>query len=121
MIAAAYKAYGCDEVILTPRSGDRGRDVIATVKGRFEIRIIDSVKALGPGQRVGHDDVRALLGVMSGDPKTNKGIVTTTAEFAPGITTDPFIAPFLPTRLQLVDGAKLADWLEELRRKPLHG
>lgn len=33
LIAAAYKEAGFDEVILTPRSGDLGRDVIATKNG----------------------------------------------------------------------------------------
>ena len=35
MIAAWYKAYGFDEVTLTPRSGDLGRDVIAVKKGEI--------------------------------------------------------------------------------------
>ena len=33
IIAGAYKKAGWDEVTLTPRSGDFGRDVIATKKG----------------------------------------------------------------------------------------
>src|ERR1017187_5514419 len=45
MIAAAFDEAGYDEVILTPRSGDFGRDVIAVRKGVGCVRIISSVKA----------------------------------------------------------------------------
>jgi restriction system protein len=55
LIAGGYEEDGCDEVILTPQSGDRGRDVIATSKKWGTVRIIDQVKlfvrsaATGPG------------------------------------------------------------------------
>ena len=49
LIAAAFDRSGYDEVILTPRSGDHGRDVIAIKKGIGTVRIIDSVKAYKPG------------------------------------------------------------------------
>ena len=116
MIAAAFDQDGYDEVTLTPRSGDRGRDVIAVKNGVGCIRIIDSVKAYKPSHLVKHDDVRALLGVLSGDPKASKGIVTTTSDFAPGIATDPLIAPFMPTRLELMNGEKLKSWLATLSK-----
>jgi hypothetical protein len=45
VVAGAFKNYGFDEVILTPRSGDFGRDVIATRRGVGCIKIIGSVKA----------------------------------------------------------------------------
>ena len=114
MIAAAFDQEGYDEVTLTPRSKDRGRDVIAVKRGIGCIRIIDSVKAYKPSHLVKHDDVRALLGVLSGDPKASKGIVTTTSDFAPGIATDPLIAPFVPTRLELMNGEILKRWLTTL-------
>jgi restriction system protein len=114
MIAAAFDQEGYDEVTLTPRSKDRGRDVIAVKHGIGCIRIIDSVKAYKPSHLVKHDDVRALLGVLSGDLKASKGIVTTTSDFAPGIATDPLIAPFVPTRLELMNGEILKRWLTKL-------
>jgi HJR/Mrr/RecB family endonuclease len=40
IIAGAYKKAGFDEVTLTPRSGDHGRDVIAVKRGLGSIRII---------------------------------------------------------------------------------
>lgn len=116
LIAAAFDYAGYDEVILTPRSGDHGRDVIAVKHGIGTIRIIDSVKAYTPGHLVRYDDIRALLGVLSGDPQASKGILTTTSDFAPGILNDPFIKPFIPYRLELMNGSKLRKWLEELTR-----
>jgi restriction system protein len=114
LVAAAFDRAGYDEVTLTPRSGDRGRDVIAVRKGIGSIRIIDSVKAYKPGHLVGHDDVRALAGVLLGDPQSSKGIVTTTSGFAPGIATDPFLKPLMPYRLELMDGHALQEWFQEL-------
>lgn len=114
LVAASYDAAGFDEVILTPRSGDLGRDVIAIKRGWFSVRIIDQVKAFAPGHRVTANDVRALSGVLHGDRQATKGIVTTTSTFAPGIETDPYIAPFFPYRLELIDGQALTSRLLEL-------
>jgi Restriction endonuclease len=45
IMAGSYERAGFDEVILTPRSGDRGKDVIATMRGHGTIRVINQVKA----------------------------------------------------------------------------
>jgi len=117
IIAGAFKQAGFEEVVLTPSSGDRGRDVIAIKRGIGCVKIIDSVKAYKPGNLVGYDDVRALLGVLSGERDASKGIITTTSGFPPGIAKEPFIAPFMPTRLELMDGQALQKWLFELSIK----
>src|SRR5579859_2292435 len=52
--------------------------------------------------------------VLSADISATKGIITTTSEFAPGVYTDPFIAPTIPYRLELMDGNRLQQWLREL-------
>jgi restriction system protein len=114
LIAASYDKAGFDEVVLTPRSGDFGRDVIAIRRGWGSIRIIDQVKAFSPGHVVTANDVRALLGVLGSDRNATKGVVTTTSTFAPRIVHDPFIAPYIPYRLELVDGAALEDRLKRL-------
>ena len=62
IIAGAYQRAGFDEVTLTPRSGDFGRDVIAVKHGLGIVRVIDQVKAYGPGHLVAADDVRATGG-----------------------------------------------------------
>jgi len=46
IIAGAYDRAGFDEVILTPRSGDYGRDVIAIKRGVGSIRIFDQIESL---------------------------------------------------------------------------
>lgn len=117
LVAAAFDEAGYDHVVLTPRSGDYGRDVIATKEGVGAVRIIGSVKAYKPGHLVRHDDVRALLGVLSGDMSASKGIITTTSDFAPSIKTDPFISPFIPYRLELMNGNELLNWFDQLLGK----
>ena len=113
IIAGAYKEAGFDKVILTPRSGDLGRDVIAIKKGLGEVRVIDQVKAYKPGHLVTANDVRAIMGVLQTDG-ASKGFLTTTSDFAPKIKHDPLIQPFIPQRLELINGEKLLDRLSEL-------
>src|SRR5262249_18782817 len=98
IVAGAYRRAGFDEVTLTPRSGDYGRDVIAVKIGIGRVRIIDQVKAFRPPHLVTANDVRALMGVLHLDG-ASKGFITTTSDFAPGIMKDPLIAPFTPARL----------------------
>lgn len=107
LVAASYEKAGFDDVILTPRSGDHGRDVIAVKRGFCTVRIIDQVKHFAPHHRVSANDVRALVGVLLSDTRATKGFVTTTSTFAPGIYTDPFISIHVPYRLELVDGKSL--------------
>jgi restriction system protein len=114
IVAAAFDYAGYDEVTLTPRSGDHGRDVIAVRRGVGCVRIIGSVKAYSPNRRVGHDDVRALAGVLLGDQRASKGIVATTSDFAPRIESDPFLSPLIPYRLELMNGTRLRAWLSDL-------
>jgi restriction system protein len=107
IIAAAYDKAGFDEVILTPRSGDYGRDVIAIKKGFGSVKFIEQVKAYSPGQVVKADEVRALLGVLQAEQDASKAIFTTTSTFAPRIEQDKLIKPFLPYRLELIDKERL--------------
>lgn len=109
LIAGAYAEEGCEHVVLTPRSGDKGRDVIATSKVFGTIRIVDQVKLFSPNRVVGADDVRALYGVLSLDHNASKGIVTTTSTFAPGVYSE--FARAIPGRLSLRDGKELREWL----------
>jgi len=115
VVAASYVAAGFDEVVLTPRSGDRGRDVIATKSGFFSVRIVDQVKAFRAGHLVKADDVRSLGWVLQADNNASKGLVTTTSDFAPGIA-DEFKL-YMPHRLELVNGPRLLDRLAHFARK----
>lgn len=113
IIAGAYNKAGFDEVILTSRSGDFGRDVIAVKHALDSIRVIDQVKAYAPDHLVTADDVRALMGVLQGD-RASKGFLTTTSDFAPKLRDDPLIVPFIPSRLELVNGSALFKRLQDL-------
>jgi len=114
IVVAAYEASGLwDEVTLTPRSGDRGKDLIAVKKGLMALRVVESVKRKSPGHLVTAEEVDALIGVMNKQPHTNKGIISTTWEFAPRIMDDPDIARLVPTRLQLINGEELVKRLAE--------
>ena len=56
-----------------------------------------------------------MLGILHGN--VSKGVVTTTATFAPGIATDPSIAPFVPHRIELYDGERFLKRLAKLGEK----
>ncbi|ABD87932.1 restriction endonuclease [Rhodopseudomonas palustris] len=116
LVAGAYEQAGYN-VILTPSSGDYGRDIIATTTGIGSVRILGSVKAYKKDHLVDADAVRSLIGVITADRQASKGIITTTSDFAPKIINDPSIAPMLPTRLELMNGTSLQSWLAELTRR----
>jgi restriction system protein len=117
IIAGAYKRAGFDEVTLTPRSGDRGKDVIAVKHALCTVRVIDQVKAFKPSHRVTANDVRALIGVLHSDD-ASKAVLTTTSDFAPRIKDDPTIIRFIPARLELINGTMLLERLKKLGKKP---
>jgi restriction system protein len=115
IVAGAYHRFGF-KVTLTPRSGDLGRDVIAEKAGWGCVRFIDQVKAYKPGHLVTAEEVRALGHVLQADQNATKGFVTTTSDFAPKIVEDKFIKPFLPYRIELVNGVRLLQHLVELAK-----
>jgi restriction system protein len=90
--------------------------VIAVKRGLGFVRVIDQVKAYKPDHLVTADDVRALMGVLQGDG-ASKGFLTTTSDFAPKLQEDPLIIPFIPSRLELINGKALLKRLEELAKK----
>jgi restriction system protein len=114
IVAGGLKRWGYDEVTLTPRSGDHGRDVIATKHGFGSMKILGSVKAYKPGHLVSYDDIRALHGVVSLGAAASKGLIATTSDFPPRLKQDPLLAPAIPTRLELLNGENLRNWLTDL-------
>ena len=66
LIAGAYREDGWT-VTLTPRSGDKGRDVIAHRDDVGAIRILDQVKQYKPDHLVDAGEVREMFGVLTLD------------------------------------------------------
>jgi restriction system protein len=116
IVAGAYRAAGYEVVILTPQSGDLGRDVIAVKKGIGSVRVIDQVKAYKPDHLVTAEDVRALVGVVQLD-RASKGFLTTTSDFAPRIKTDPLLAQVMPHQIELINGEMLLKNLDEIAKR----
>jgi restriction system protein len=115
LIAAAYVEAGFEEVILTPRSGDLGRDVIATKLGFGSIRIFDQAKAYKPDHLVTAEEVRAMAGILQGN--VSKGIVSTSSDFAPRIREDRILKALMPHRLELKNGRDLTGWFQQVTEK----
>jgi restriction system protein len=114
MIAGAYERYGWHKVTLTPRSRDKGRDIIAVRRDSVETLLVDQVKAYSPNHPVPAKDVDALLGVLMREPNISTGIITTTSRFAPGIEKEASFKNLMP-RLALRDGKQLQEWLQVLK------
>lgn len=114
-LAGIYEQQGFD-VVLTPQRADGGRDVIATKSGILSIRVLGQAKAYSPHHLVTHDEVRALLGVLSADQNASKGMLVTTSDFQPGVYTAPQIQQFVPHRLELINGTAIPTWLESISK-----
>jgi len=115
IIAGAYTRAGY-QVTLTSRSGDGGKDVIATRHdlGGGYVKFFDQVKRYTPPHVVTLEEVDAMIGVLNRDTNVSKGIVTTTSTFAPELQQAKGIKELIPYRLELRDRFKLLPWLESL-------
>ena len=116
MVAGAFERDGWPEVVLTPPSGDKGRDVIATRPGVGSVRIIGQMKAYSSGHVVDAEEVAAMFGTLHFD-KASKAMVMTTSDFAPGVLKDGRIQPYVPFQLELMNGDQLRDWLLCIEKK----
>lgn len=116
LVAGAYVQEGWD-VVLTPRSNDKGRDIIASSARLGNIRIVDQVKAYRPGHVVTAEEVRAMVGVLTIEQNVSKGLITTTSTFAPGIFRDADIARLMPYRLELKAKDDLVEWLASIAKR----
>ena len=114
LLATMFKEEGYDDTILTPRSGDRGRDVIA-VRGDWKIKVFGQGKRYKPTLLVTAEEVRAFCHVIDDDRSVSKGIITTTSAFAAGVPSE--FAERIPTRLELEDGATLRQRIANLANR----
>lgn len=115
-IAGAYERAGYD-VLLTNRSNDGGKDLIVSKSGYGAIKFIEQIKAYKPGHLVTHNDIRAMLGVLSSEPNVSKCLVTTTSDFQPNVLKSEQFKKFIPNRLELKNGEQTIDWLKKIDPK----
>lgn len=109
-LAGAYYVDGWDAITLTPRTGDKGRDVIAVTTGLTTNRVLVQAKAYREKHLVLANDVRALYGVLMLDQEASKGVVTTTSDFAPRIASE--FSKVIPHQLELKSGSDFIEWIK---------
>jgi len=115
LIAHLIDALGFDNVILTPRSGDGGRDILAT-KWINDIPVLFAFecKQYSAGRKIQLETLRSLLGVVSHSlTKANIGVLSTTSYFTRGAQ------EFILSEA-LIDGKDFDDivlWINELKDK----
>ncbi|SLN67009.1 Restriction endonuclease [Roseovarius albus] len=112
-IAGAYENAGFDKVVLTPASGDLGRDVIAEKHGLVTIRVLDQCKAFSKGRLVSANDVRAMMGTFYREPRASRAVVSTTSDFAPGIWQE--WKDHIGNDLELRNGTNLIEWMKQFK------
>jgi restriction system protein len=114
LTAAMLKDEGFEETILTPASGDLGRDIIG-FRGDLRIKVFGQAKLYKPRNIVTAEEVRAFCHVIDDDRSVSKGIITTTSSFAPGSARE--FASRIPTRLELQDGKDLLERIRKLAER----
>ena len=110
-IAQLTDGLGFEDVVITPRSGDKGRDVTAT-KRIYGIPILFAFecKRFEPNRPVGVQFARALLGTISHDEaRANKGVLVTTSHFTRGARQFILTEPSLDSR----DFEGVVGWLQD--------
>lgn len=85
-IAHLVESLGFENVVVTPRSGDGGRDVIATKRvNGISLLFAFECKQYSPENKIQLDTLRSLLGTVShGATKSNIGVLVTTSYFTSG-------------------------------------
>lgn len=112
-VAMLIEELGFEDVVLTPRSGDQGRDVLA-VKKVHGIKILFAFECKRYSEPVGPEIARALLGtIVHGATRANKGVLVTTSRFTPATRKFILTEPSLDGR----DYDGLLEWLHEYASK----
>lgn len=103
-IAAVYaRTARFDRVILTPRSGDGGRDVILEAAEWCGKRVIVETKRYRQ-RRISAEMVNSLIGVLTGEADGSMAAFLTTSRFAPRLKCHRSICKALASKsLQLLD------------------
>ena len=114
-VAALIQQLGFEDVVLTPGSGDEGRDVLATKRVHgIAILCAFECKRYAPDRPVGPEIARALLGtILHGKTRAAKGILVTTSFFAPATRRFILTEPSLDGK----DFDGIVEWLKEYSSK----
>lgn len=115
ILAAAYSKAGY-HVTLTPRSRDKGRDLIAEKKGVASVKILGQMKRYREDRRISLQEVDSLLGTFMRDEHATHAVFATTSSFAPGIFQEDSINRLIPNPLKLMDIEDLMTWFRSLYR-----
>ena len=85
-VADLLERLGFDDVMVTPQSGDGGRDVVARrVVDRIPLVFMFECKRYAPDKKVRLETMRALLGAASmRSANVNKAVLVTTSTFTRG-------------------------------------
>jgi len=110
-VASLVEQLGFEDVVLTPRAKDQGRDVLATKKVHgFSILFAFECKRFSPDRPVGVAIARALLGtVVHVHTRANKGVLVTTSRFTEGARSFILTEP----TLEGADFNDIVRWLRE--------
>ena len=113
-VATLVEMLGFEDVVLTPRSGDDGRDVLATKRIHgISILCAFECKRYAADHPVGPDIARSLLGVIThGATRATKGILVTTSYFTPAANKFILTEPSLDGR----DFDGIVAWLRDKSR-----
>lgn len=114
-VAELVDGLGFADVVLTPRSYDGGKDVIASkiVEG-IPLMFYFECKKYADGNKVQLDTLRALLGVVAHDSrKANIGVLVTTSRFTKGAN-DLILSE---CRLDGKDYDGITGWISEYSRR----
>lgn len=122
-IAAVYVRTGrFDRVILTPRSGDEGRDVILEAAEWCGRRVIIETKRYRR-RRISAEMVNSLIGVLTGEIDGSRAAFLTTSRFAPRLKNHRSIRKALASgSLQLLELIALVEGCiqSEYSKDPVH-
>lgn len=113
LIAELMYKSGFENIIVTPRSNDKGRDILAT-KTVCDIPILFAFecKRYSPKNKIKPEIMRALLGTISHhQTKANKGVLVTTSSFSRDAKS--FIAS--ESMLSGKDFNDLVKWINQVR------
>ncbi|NEV64502.1 restriction endonuclease [Thiorhodococcus minor] len=115
LIAELLSRLGFEDIVLTPRSGDGGRDVIATVyTAGVPILMAFECKRYGPDNKIGPETLRTLLGTITHGPtRASKGVLVTTSSFTTGARDFMVAEPTISGR----DFAGIVEWLRKTGRR----